>query len=57
MNENTITHSRNDVSDGGIADRIAQQTLARRGAHYAGEVRALLDAARQVMRRCGTASS
>ena len=61
MNENTITPSRNDdsedVADGAdLADRIARRTLARRGAHYAGEVRALLDAALQVMRRCGTAS-
>ncbi|MEU6140479.1 TetR/AcrR family transcriptional regulator [Streptomyces sp. NPDC047081] len=59
MKENTIPQSRNDVSDrppDGVADRIAQRALARRGAHYAGEVRALLDAAREVMRRCGTGS-
>ncbi|MGW3285873.1 TetR/AcrR family transcriptional regulator [Streptomyces sp. NPDC001002] len=39
-----------------MADRIARRALARRGAHYASEVRALLDAALEVMRRCGTAS-
>ncbi|MGI5460357.1 TetR/AcrR family transcriptional regulator [Streptomyces sp. CA-249302] len=39
-----------------VADRIARRALARRGAHYASEVRALLDAAREVMRRCGTGS-
>jgi AcrR family transcriptional regulator len=39
-----------------LASRIAQQTLSRRGADYAGEVRRLLDAAMVVMRRCGTDS-
>ncbi|MGH9091466.1 MAG: TetR/AcrR family transcriptional regulator [Acidimicrobiales bacterium] len=39
-----------------VATRIAQRTLAKRRAGYAGEVRALLDAALDVMRRCGTAS-
>jgi AcrR family transcriptional regulator len=39
-----------------IATRIAQRTLARRGADYAGEVRRLLDAALGVMRKCGTTS-
>lgn len=39
-----------------VANRIAQQTLAARRAGYAGEVRRLLDAALEVMRRCGTAS-
>ncbi|MGW1625473.1 TetR/AcrR family transcriptional regulator [Streptomyces sp. NPDC002172] len=38
----------------GIADRIAQRALARRADQYAHEVRALLDAARAVMRRLGT---
>jgi AcrR family transcriptional regulator len=44
--------------DGGadVASRIAQQTLAKREADYAGEVRRLLDAALDVMRRCGTTS-
>ena len=48
---NTIPDSRDDV-----AARIAQQTLARRGPDYAGEVRRLLDAALDVMRACGTTS-
>jgi AcrR family transcriptional regulator len=39
-----------------VATRIAQQTMARRGVDYAGEVRRLLDAALEVMRRCGTGS-
>ncbi|WP_210588544.1 TetR/AcrR family transcriptional regulator [Streptomyces sp. GESEQ-35] len=51
MKENTIPLSQNDV-----ADRIAQRALESQGAHYASEVRALLDAARAVMRDCGTAS-
>lgn len=51
MSENTIPQSRNDV-----AERIAQRALADRGAHYATEVRALLDAALEVMRDRGTAS-
>jgi AcrR family transcriptional regulator len=45
--------------DGGgndLASRIAQRTLARRGVAYADEVRRLLDAALEVMRRCGTSS-
>ncbi len=40
-----------------LAEAIAQQTLARRGAQYATEVRRLLDAGLEVMRRCGTKSS
>ena len=39
-----------------VAARIARQTLAARGAEYAGEVRRLLDAALAVMDRCGTTS-
>ena len=39
-----------------LAARIAQRTLAKRGAEYAGEVRRLLDAALDVMRKCGTTS-
>jgi AcrR family transcriptional regulator len=39
-----------------LASRIAQQTLARREAGYATEVRRLLDAALAEMRRCGTTS-
>src|SRR5688572_3361715 len=37
-----------------VADRIARRTLAARGSEYAGEVRRLLDAGREVMRRNGT---
>ena len=46
----------NAISTSSVADRIAQQTLAKRGAAYADEVRRLLDAALDVMRRCGTTS-
>ena len=49
--ENTILEDQNDV-----AARIAQQTLARRGADYTNEIRRLLDAALEVMRQAGTAS-
>jgi AcrR family transcriptional regulator len=41
---------------GGVADRVARQTLAKRGAEYADEVRRLLDAALDLMGRCGTDS-
>jgi AcrR family transcriptional regulator len=37
-----------------VAERIARQTLAKRGDDYAGEVRRLLDAALAVMRESGT---
>src|SRR2546426_5260521 len=39
-----------------VANRIARQTMARRGPDYASEVRRLLDAGLDVMRTCGTAS-
>jgi AcrR family transcriptional regulator len=39
-----------------IAERIALRTLGKRGAEYASEVRRLLDAALEVIDRCGTAS-
>jgi AcrR family transcriptional regulator len=48
--ENTILQSQNDV-----AARIAQRTLAKRGADYASEIRRLLDAALEVMRQGGMA--
>ena len=48
--ENTILESQNDV-----AARIAQRTLAKRGADYASEIRRLLDAALEVMRQGDTA--
>jgi len=40
-----------------VAARIAAQTLAKRGADYAGEVRRLLDAALEVIGRKGTTSA
>jgi AcrR family transcriptional regulator len=40
----------------GVTDRIVRRTLAKREGEYASEVRRLLDAALEVMRRCGTAS-
>lgn len=46
----------NAIPSSDVAGRIAGQTLAKRGADYADEVRRLLDAALEVMRRCGTAS-
>jgi AcrR family transcriptional regulator len=49
--ESTILDIENDV-----AARIAQRSLARRGAGYTSEVRRLLDAALAVMRQAGTAS-
>jgi AcrR family transcriptional regulator len=39
-----------------VASRVARRTLDRRGADYADEVRRLLDAGLEVMRRCGTES-
>ncbi len=42
--------------DTDVVSRIAQQTLAKRGPDYTGEVRRLIDAGRTVMRRCGTDS-
>ncbi|KAB2381850.1 TetR/AcrR family transcriptional regulator [Actinomadura montaniterrae] len=41
---------------GDVASRIAQRSLAKRGAGYADEVRRLLDAALGVMKRRGTTS-
>ena len=40
----------------GVADRIVRRTLAKREGEYASEVRRLLDAALEVMQRCGTTS-
>jgi AcrR family transcriptional regulator len=51
-----IPQQPNDVVPNDVAARIAQQTLAKRGADYTGEVRRLLDGALDVMRTCGTAS-
>ena len=48
--------SEDGVPESGVAARIAQRTLTRRGTDYASEVRRLLDAALDVMRACGTSS-
>jgi AcrR family transcriptional regulator len=40
----------------GVAGRIVRRSLAKREEEYAGEVRRLLDAALEVMARCGTSS-
>ena len=52
--QNNIRPVRAEPDD--VAARIARQTLAERGAGYAAEVRALLDAALELMARCGTDS-
>jgi AcrR family transcriptional regulator len=44
-----------DAADG-VANRIAQRVMAKRGAAYEGEVRRLLDSGLAVMRSCGTSS-
>src|SRR5271165_2977207 len=44
------------ATSSGVADRIVRRTLARRQGEYADEVRRLLDAALEVMQRCGTAA-
>lgn len=50
--------SQNDVlGEESVAERVAAQTLARRGAAYADEVRRLLDAGLAVMVRCGTSTT
>lgn len=51
MMESTVPDRSNDV-----AVRIARQTLAKQEAGYAGDVQRLLDAARDVITRCGTDS-
>jgi AcrR family transcriptional regulator len=52
----TVPTVPNDPLENDVAQRIALRTLSRRGSEYAGEVRRLLDAALDVMRRCGTGS-
>jgi AcrR family transcriptional regulator len=51
VKQNAILDDANDV-----AGRIAQESLRRRGVDYAHEVRRLLDAALEVMRRSGSSS-
>jgi AcrR family transcriptional regulator len=46
----------NAIPSDGVAERVARETLARRADDYSTEVRRLLDAALDVMRRCGTTS-
>lgn len=57
--QNAIPHGTGDEAPTGtddVASRVARQTMARRSADYAGEVRRLLDAALEVMARNGTAT-
>jgi AcrR family transcriptional regulator len=54
ISKNAIPVEAEAVDD--IADRISRESLARRGVDYAGEVRRLLDAGLDVMKRCGTES-
>lgn len=59
MTQNAIPRSTSGAAAGGAKDlaaRIAEQTLARKGEGYASEVRRLLDAALEVIRRHGMAS-
>jgi AcrR family transcriptional regulator len=44
------------TSSSDVAERVARRTLAKRSDEYEREVRRLLDAAVDVMRRCGTSS-
>jgi AcrR family transcriptional regulator len=63
--QNSIPASTDDGSDegsgrgsvdGAVAARIARRALSQRTADATGDVRRLLDAALEVMRRCGTTS-
>jgi AcrR family transcriptional regulator len=57
LRQNSILTIPNAIPEpSGVADRIAGQTLAKRGAEYRGEVRRLMDAAMEVMQQCGTTS-
>ena len=51
-----MNDSQTPVSENTVAARLAQRALAKREAGYASEVRRLLDAGLEVMRRCGTDS-
>ncbi|HWC37269.1 MAG TPA: TetR/AcrR family transcriptional regulator [Acidimicrobiales bacterium] len=57
MRRNAILPDGADPDGADLAESIAQRTLAKRGTQYANEVRRLLDAGLEVMRRSGTASS
>jgi AcrR family transcriptional regulator len=54
--KNAIPTSPADESPPDVAGRIVRRTLAKREDQYADEVRRLLDAALEVIRRCGTSS-
>ncbi len=51
-----IKNAISDAPSTDVTGRIARRTLAKREEEYAGEVRRLLDAALEVMARCGTTS-
>jgi AcrR family transcriptional regulator len=55
MSQNAILSA--DGDDSAVVARLAQRALARREAGYTEEVRRLLDAGMDVMRRSGTSSS
>ncbi len=54
--KNAIPNSPPDAQPDDVAGRIVRRTLAKREDQYASEVRRLLDAALEVIRRCGTSS-
>src|SRR3984957_15023847 len=54
--KNAIPNSADDAPPDDVAGRIVRRTLAKREDQYASEVRRLLDAALEVIRRCGTTS-
>jgi AcrR family transcriptional regulator len=54
--KNAIPTPAPDPPTGDVAGRIVRRTLAKREDQYASEVRRLLDAALEVIRRCGTSS-
>ena len=54
--KNAIPISAPDAQPDDVAGRIVRRTLAKREDQYASEVRRLLDAALEVIRRCGTSS-
>jgi AcrR family transcriptional regulator len=56
MSENAIPRRDAIPASRDLAARIAEQTLAKRGAGYTNEVRRLLDAALEVIRQHGTTS-
>ena len=54
--KNAIPTSAPEAQPDDVAGRIVRRTLAKREDQYASEVRRLLDAALEVIRRCGTSS-